>query len=95
MSTERLCNPDCCDPDGPHVDAVVGWIGDFPLTHGERDEMNGDPLPHDVPGTSYRVGGFVVAGDTYCLCGHPNYLTCPGAFGEGSVLGVTIERSSE
>lgn len=79
--TIRLCG--CTDDyEGPpHIDPQPDWIGDWSITHGESD------IP--VPGS--RLGSVIP--DAYCLCGHPNYLSCPGWFnGEGTVMGVTVER---
>lgn len=76
--TMRPCDPDCCVPDQPHAEPETDWIGDWPLTHGESERRDG------APGYAYSY---------YCLCGHPDYLTCPGAFGDGSVWGMTVGRT--
>lgn len=59
------------------LEPIVDWIGDFPVSHGERDDL--DP-----------------AHPLRCLCGHPGeYITCPEAFGEGSILGATISKAED
>ena len=81
--TEPCGCPDRTDHVDPATDPVLG------LAHGERSEMNGDPLPHDVPGTGDFNGLYSPSPDAYCLCGHPNYLTCDRW---GDLLGMTIQR---
>ena len=74
----RLCG---CTDGTLHVDPEIDWIGNTPITHGEYER--------DVPGSDTHVRGCF---DAYCLCGHPNYLTCPKVFGdEGTVWGMTVE----
>jgi hypothetical protein len=83
----RLCGPECWCPDTPHREPEPDWIGDWPIMHGESE--------HPVPGTRRRLTDYYTTGpDMYCLCGHPNHLTCPESTGEGSVLGMEIHRSS-
>ena len=71
--SELACGPECIWPDEPHLEPRVEWLGDWPLMHGE-DEERGDAPGHPTP---------------YCLCGHPNYMTCPRWLSEG-VLSMTI-----
>lgn len=68
----------------PHVDPVLH------VEHGERDALNGDPLPHGVPGTGGWNGLYTASPDAYCLCGHPNYATCEAWAGGGGVMGLTL-----
>mgnify|MGYP001104035584 CR=1 FL=1 len=79
----RLCGDDCPTPDLPHIDPEPDWIGNVPIMHGESEHIV--PLTHDQARSRPLFGG-----DPYCLCGHPNYLLCPEAFGDGSILGMTI-----
>lgn len=85
MSPRRSCGCPLNAPDHaePHVDPVLY------IEHGERSEMNDDPLPHFVPGT----GGSErwQSPDAYCLCGHPNYLTCERLEGWG-VVDLTLHN---
>ena len=53
---------------------------DLGLFHGERNP-DVDEAPWTVPGTW----------DAYCLCGHPNYLTCEQA---GQLWDMTIHPST-
>jgi len=69
----RPCGPDCYD-EREHLEPVTEWLGNFPLSHGER---TGDP---DQPKGPY---------DYPCLCGHPDYMDCPHFF-DGGIYGVTI-----
>jgi hypothetical protein len=62
------------------------------IAHGERDEMNGDPPPHDVPGTGGWNGLYTASPDKFCLCGHPNYLTCEAHWNGGGVMGLTLHN---
>lgn len=80
----NVCSPDCPYPDQVHLAPEVDWIGDWPLTHGESERA--------VAGTGGFNGVYTESPDPYCLCGHPNYLTCPAAFGEGSVMGMEVEK---
>jgi hypothetical protein len=85
---ERLCGPECCEQDKPHRDPAPDWIGDYPVIHGESDD--------EVPGTRRFNGLYTEGPDMWCLCGHPNYLTCPGWYrGEGTVFGMTIQSAEE
>lgn len=70
------CGPDCMWPDRPHVEARIDWIGDWPLAHGEDEDRT-------VPGTGGWNGLYTESPDNYCLCGHPNYMTCPRWITEG------------
>ena len=82
-----------CDTDAnhvePHVDPVLG------IEHGER--AYDDPQPHEVPSTRAWHGNtqhpmsWQSSPDMYCLCGHPNYLTC-GA-DDGRVIDLVITRA--
>lgn len=81
--THRLCGPDCTVPDLPHRDPEPAWIGDMPVMHGESEQ-------HQVPGTGGWNGLYTASPDAYCLCGHPNYMTCPKWLSEG-IAGWTIE----
>lgn len=89
---ERLCGPDCCFPELPHLEPALAWIGNDPVMHGESDRL--------VPGSesTYDYGdgrGWVPVpgtGVAYCLCGHPNYLSCPAYYTEG-IGGWTAERA--
>lgn len=78
----RLCGPDCAYPDLEHRAPEPDWIGDYPVMHGESDYL--------VPDSGNWFGT-----DSYCLCGHPDYLTCPGWYGGGpGTLGdMTIYRA--
>ena len=69
MTTVRLCGPGCSQPNSMHAAPIVDWVGDWPISHGERDA------------------------DQRCLCGHPDYLTCPQVMGEGSIYMLTIEAT--
>lgn len=71
-----------------HLDPILDV--ELLIGHGERSELCGDPPPYEVPGSSQVINGWLVTGDAYCLCGHPNYLTCL-AWGEGhGVYGLTL-----
>ena len=79
----------CDNRDGhaePHVDPVLH------IAHGERDDLNHDPLPHDVPGTGGWNGLYTESPDKFCLCGHPNYLYCEGHWNGGGVMGLTLHN---
>lgn len=82
MSTVRLCGPECSVPHLPHLAPEPDWIGDYPVMHGESERP--------VPGSGTPYGAYRGLPDAYCLCGHPDYLTCPEAWGDGSVWGMTI-----
>lgn len=73
--SELQCGPECWTPDEPHAEPVIDWIGDWPLAHGESERP--------VPGTDVFNGLYTPAPDAYCLCGHPNYMTCPRWISEG------------
>jgi hypothetical protein len=79
----------CSDLSGhvaPYVDPVLH------IEHGERDALNGDPLPHTVPNSGGGWNGLYTEWpDVYCLCGHPNYLTCE-AWPAGGVMGLTVHN---
>lgn len=86
---DRLCGPDCPTPDEPHREPEPDWIGDYPVMHGESD--------HQVPGSGHDMTGW--GGHTYrccranyCLCGHPDYQSCPAYWNGGGIAGLTIER---
>lgn len=82
--SERLCG--CHSEALFHREPEPDWIGDAPIMHGESE--------HRVPDTGGFNGLYVDSPDMYCLCGHPNYMLCPAMLrGEGSVYGLTIERS--
>jgi hypothetical protein len=54
----------------------------------EPDWIGNDPVMHGeserpVPGTT----------EAYCLCGHPNYMTCMGWLNGGGIGGWTFERA--
>jgi hypothetical protein len=76
--SDRLCGPDCRVADELHIEPEVDWIGDMPIMHGESDRPS--PIGHG----SHRP-------DPYCLCGHPDYMTCPGWL-DGGIAGMEIER---
>jgi hypothetical protein len=78
----------CPDREG-HVNPVLD--PDLGLGHGERNALCGDPLPHAVPGTGGWNGLYVESPDAYCLCGHPNYMTCVGQWEHG-LASMTIYR---
>lgn len=81
----RLCG---CSLDAlGHVEPEPDWIGNWPIMHGESERP--------VPGTSHMICGFASLPNAYCLCGHPNYLTCPEAFGDGSILGYEVEAAPD
>lgn len=77
----RLCEPGCPTPIYPHREPEPDWIGDAPVMHGESD--------HPVPSTGGWNGLYTASPDMYCLCGHPNYLTCPYWISDG-ILSWTI-----
>jgi hypothetical protein len=79
----RLCDP-CPTPDEPHRPPEPDWIGDWPVTHGESE--------HEVPDSCHFNA--TEGPEAYCLCGHPVYYSCPAAWGEGSISGMEIHRSS-
>lgn len=76
-----------CDTRDGHVDPALDT--DLMLGHGERSASCGDPLPHDVPGTTWFNGLYTQGPDTYCLCGHPNYMTCDANWTHG-LLGHVV-----
>jgi hypothetical protein len=79
---ERLCGPDCCVPNEPHIDPEPDWIGNYPVMHGESERP--------VPGTGGWNGVYNASPDMYCLCGHPNDMTCPEQI-SGGIGGMTID----
>ena len=77
----------CDDREGhvePHIDPDLG------LEHGERSALNDDPLPHLVPDSGYVINGGLYGQDAYCLCGHPQYLSCLGFLNGGSITGAIL-----
>lgn len=70
----------------PHVDPTLH------IEHGERSELNNDPLPHDVPDTGGWNGTWTRSPDIYCLCGHPDYITCAAWLAGDGVLGLTLHN---
>lgn len=72
---DLTCGPDCPTPDATHADPEWDWIGDHPLAHGESERT--------VPGTGGWNGVYTESPDPYCLCGHPDYVTCPRRLTEG------------
>lgn len=85
MTAQRLCEPGCPDPGEPHREPEPDWIGDEPLLHGESERP--------VPGTGGFNGFYTVIPDAYCLCGHPNYVTCPKWLTDG-IASWTIETDT-
>lgn len=81
---ELQCGPECIYPAVPHAEPIIDWIGDSPLAHGESERP--------VPGTGGWNGLYNESPDAYCLCGHPNYLTCPRGWTEG-IASWAIEAS--
>lgn len=85
--------PPCCELGGfghdqPHAAPYVD--PDLGLEHGERSTLNADPLPHDVPGTGGWNGLYNESPDTYCMCGHPNYLSCMAYLSGGGIGGAIV-----
>lgn len=72
---ELTCGPECWCPDEVHAEPEIDWVGDMPLAHGESERA--------VPGSGFDYGSFRGGPDMYCLCGHPNYMTCPRWMTEG------------
>lgn len=70
----------------PHREPEPDWIGNMPVEHGESD--------HPVPDTGGWNGLYTESPDMFCLCGHPNYMTCP-MWPRGDVGGWTIERRAD
>lgn len=83
---EWPCGGDCPTPALAHREPEPDWIGDMPIMHGESD--------YEVPGSGFIPEGYGIrlAIEQYCLCGHPNYLSCPGWFNGGGIGGMVIER---
>lgn len=89
---DRLCGRDCGAPDELHIDPEPDWVGNVPFLHGQSDTP--------VPGTEYLYDfddgrgkrPVPLTNDMYCLCGHPNHLTCPEP---DSLLGMQIERGPD
>ena len=78
----RACGPTCPTPDEPHREPEPEWIGNTPILHGESDWLKFDPLQRPM--------------GPYCLCGHPNYMTCPGVWaGEDTLDGLTLYRPED
>lgn len=78
---QTAARPCGCAIDAPdHLEPEPDWIGDTPIMHGERDEDPRPPADRKLWMTAP------------CLCGHPNYLTCPEVWG-GSVMGLEIRRA--
>jgi hypothetical protein len=75
-----------------HVDPTLD--PDLMLGHGERAERCGDAPPYEVPGTGGWNGLYIESPDGYCLCGHPNYMTCAGYWGHG-LMTMTIARTDD
>lgn len=88
-TTTRLCGPLCLFPDEAHLEPEPDWIGNTPVMHGESDRK------HPDPGTVIDMGGgftYRMRRDSYCLCGHPEYFTCPAWLDGGGLAGLVIER---
>jgi hypothetical protein len=62
------------------------------IEHGERDGLNHDPEPHAVPGTGGWNGLYTASWDVYCLCGHPDYMSCEAWANGGGVAGLTMHN---
>jgi len=62
-----------------HLGSVVEWIGNTPISHGERDGSDEQPNgPYEHP----------------CLCGHPDFMTCPSEIaGVGGIYNLTIRKA--
>jgi hypothetical protein len=63
----------------------------MPVMHGESDHLVPDS-GYDYPlgdGRTVRLGI-----ESYCLCGHPNYFTCP-EWPAGGIASMTIHRNEE
>jgi hypothetical protein len=75
MTSIRPCGCEQTAPD--HFEPEPDWIGDSPIMHGERDE---DPRPRSERQLWMSAP---------CLCGHPDYMVCPEAWGS-SVMGLEI-----
>jgi hypothetical protein len=85
----RLCGPDCLFPDEFHREPEPDWLGDFPVMHGESE--------HEVPGSGHDAEGwggyrYRCCRTYYCLCGHPDYASCPAWWDGGGLAGLVIER---
>lgn len=77
-----------CESRDGHVDPFEDPV--LFLRHGERSYD--DPEPHYVPGSGIDYGGgYIGSPDAYCLCGHPNYLTCEERDG-GGMTSVTVHN---
>lgn len=85
----RPCGPLCQVPDEPHREPEPDWIGDVPIMHGESDHQHPDPPTVIDMGSGYQ---YLQRRDAYCLCGHPEYGTCPEWWDGGGLAGMTIER---
>jgi hypothetical protein len=83
------CPADAAD----HAEIEPDWLGNVPCMHGESDRP--------VPGTTNAPAAYYLPGpDMYCLCGHPNHLTCPGWLGlpmgwGGGLIDLEIRTSDE
>jgi hypothetical protein len=83
----QVCGCDTRDGHAePHVDPLFGIAH-----HGKRDPRE-DPPPHEVPGSGGWNGLYTESPDAYCLCGHPNYLSCYAWATGDNLSAVTIER---
>lgn len=79
-----------CETDDGHVEPHVDPV--LHLRHGERDPSDpDDPPPYFVPGTGGWNGLYNESPDAYCLCGHPNYLSCQRLDG-GGMYDVTLHN---
>jgi hypothetical protein len=80
-----VSEPCGCDDRERHVEPYVDAV--LHVRHGERG-CDDDPQPWHVPGTESCLGFL----DAYCLCGHPNYMTC-AAWADGDIVaGLTIQN---
>lgn len=74
----RLCGPRCPTPDLHHGEPELTWEGDVLALHGESTRVFvrwGEPGPFGGP--RYDPSS--------CLCGHPDFETCPGWLDQGSM----------
>jgi hypothetical protein len=77
----RACGPKCPTPDLPHRDPEPEWIGNTPILHGESDWQLFDERWQSL--------------GAYCLCGHPNYMMCPGVWAEEDTIDQVTIRPPE
>ena len=61
------------------LEPMVDWVGDFPVTHGERG--------HDLDPVNPMA--------CLCGFNDPDYFYCPDSDGEGSIMGATISKDTE